>query len=650
MRKNGAGSSCGPGIAGVGPGAQRRQGPGGRGACIVNGAPVWKNAVLPGPFGAASAPGRSSRPASPAPPLACCTRRSTLRFRHPILAVRLDRPPACPVGSRLAAARRTPPLLLAVCLAFALAAPGRASAAPSSAAPAEVLRERLQTGPARLQAGGELLTTGATLTEVYRARRWAPLWLDAGAWPRRLQALREAVRAAAAKGLRPADYHARALAALPAALPGDVRAAVDAELLLSDTFLLLASHLRRGKTDRVSTAPVWTLPPQDQATRDLLVEAVTADRIGPALAAVGPVHGDYARLVRVLARLRDRRAAGGFTLLEGGATLHPGEVSPRVPALRRRLLEAGIGTGAGSITSERYDPDLVRAVRIAQQREGLVGDGLLGAGTIDALNVPVQSRIDRVLASLERFRWLPMADDGTRILINVAAFGLRMEEDGRTVLQMPVVVGRDQQQTPLFAARMTHVVLNPSWEVPPSIALRKVPALTRAPETLAAAGFEVLSGWGPDARRIPLDSIDWAQLPAGRFPYRLRQAPGPMNALGRVKFMFPNAWDLYLHDSPEQRLFAHGRRDYSAGCVRLSRPLDLLYRVFEGSRWTPERLDAALASGEERTLLLARPVQVYFQYWTAAMDGDGRLVYSEDVYGRDAALLEGLRAPHPSLP
>jgi murein L,D-transpeptidase YcbB/YkuD len=272
----------------------------------------------------------------------------------------------------------------------------------------------------------------------------------------------------------------------------------------------------------------------------------------------------------------------------------------------------------------------------------------MGARTVRALNIPVQSRIDRVLASLERFRWLPMEGDPARIIVNIAGFRLRMEEQGDTVLEMPVVVGRGQQQTPMFSSRMTHVVLNPSWEVPPSIALDTVQTLERTPAALADAGFEVLTGWQPDARRVPLDSIDWKNLPAAHFPYRLRQRPGPMNALGRVKFMFPNAWDVYLHDSPERHLFAHGRRDYSAGCVRLSRPLDLLHEVFEDSRWTPERLDAAISSGIEKTVMLTRPVEVHLQYWTAAMDGDGRLVYSKDVYDRDDALLEALQTAHPS--
>jgi murein L,D-transpeptidase YcbB/YkuD len=527
-----------------------------------------------------------------------------------------------------------------------------AGAAASAAAPSDgvagLLRERLTDSGGALSAHGERLTTARTLAAVYGARDHAPLWLDAGDWAARVEALRWAVRGAAARGLRPVDYHRDALAALPEAVPTDPAAAAEAELLLSDTFLLLASHLQRGRTDPVSVAPVWTLPPQDDETPARLVDAVTTGRIESTLAALDPDHPDYARLVAALARLRDRRAAGGYTIVETGPTLRDGDVSPRVPALRRRLQEAGIDPGAGGLVSDVVDADLVRAVRRAQQREGLVGDGLIGARTVAALNVPVRARIDRVLASLERFRWLPIGDHERRIIVDIAGFRLRLEAGDRTVLEMPVVVGRDQQQTPMFTAPMTHVVLNPSWEVPPSIALDKVPALERDPVALAEAGFEVLTGWQPDAERVPLERIDWTALPAEHFPYRLRQRPGPMNALGQVKFMFPNRWDVYLHDSPDRRLFDHGRRDYSAGCVRLSRPMDLLHRLFEGTRWTPARLDDAIASGDERTVLLPAPVPVYLQYWTAAMDGDGRLVYSEDVYDRDPALLAALGTERPS--
>lgn len=536
----------------------------------------------------------------------------------------------------------------ALILLLVLAGTPVVQAAGPSADLGALLRERLHNRPEVLLAGNEVLTTAEALAEVYRTRRYQPLWLEAGAWPARVEALRRAVRAAAAKGLRPADYHRDAIARLPRTRPTNPSAAVDAELLLSDSFLLLARHLRRGKTDPVSVEAVWTLPLQDDASRDLLVAAVTGNRIESALAGLGPEHADYARLVRVLARLRERRAAGGFTLIEPGPTLHPGETSPRVPALRRRLEEAGIGFGGGDLESEAYDPPLVRAVRIAQKREGLVGDGLLGAQSVAALNTPVRSRIDRVRASLERFRWLPMDGDASRVIVNIAAFRLRLEAQGRTLLEMPVVVGRDEQQTPMFASRMTHVVLNPSWEVPPSIALDKVHLLERTPEVMAEAGFELFENWQPDARRIPLDSVDWKNLPRDHFPWRLRQRPGPMNALGRVKFLFPNAWDVYLHDSPDRHLFDHGRRDYSAGCVRLARPLDLLYRLFEDSRWTPARLDAAIATGQEQTLMLPRPVPVYLQYWTAAMAGDGRLVYSEDVYARDTGVLDALQTPHPS--
>ncbi|MDZ7826095.1 MAG: L,D-transpeptidase family protein [Gammaproteobacteria bacterium] len=347
----------------------------------------------------------------------------------------------------------------------------------------EALRARLIERTDTLHARGEVLTTTDTLAEVYRERRYTPR--GSTRQPGRTASGRCGIRCARRPpwGLRPIDYHRRALAKLPDAAPVDPAAAADAELLLSDTFLLLARHLERGKLDRVSVEPVWTLPPQDETTRDLLVDAVTGNRIESGLRALGPNHPDYTGLVEVLARLREQRAGGGFTLIEPGPTLRPGDVSDRVPALRRRLEEAGIAAGSSDLDSHHYDAALARAVRIAQAREGLDEDGLAGARTLAALNAPVQSRIDRVLASLERFRWLPMEPDRPRVIVNIAGFRLRLERQGRTVLEMPVIVGRKERQTPVFSSRMTHVVLNPSWEVPPSIALEKVQSCSAPGET-----------------------------------------------------------------------------------------------------------------------------------------------------------------------
>ena len=244
---------------------------------------------------------------------------------------------------------------------------------------------------------------------------------------------------------------------------------------------------------------------------------------------------------------------------------------------------------------------------------------------------------------MERFRWLP--EFGERyLLVDIAAFRLTAWANGEQQLAMNTVVGKSYRQTPIFSGNMRYVVLNPSWDVPHKIASQDILARVQAnPAYLAETGMQVFQGWGADQTPIDPAQVDWNALPPKTFPYRLRQPPGPKNALGKVKFMFPNEHSVYLHDTNAPELFNKSERSFSSGCIRLEKPLALLDYLFASHpTWNGERRAATLAGGKETTAMLAEPMPVHLVYLTANVNDSGDVVYRKDIYQRDSRILAGL--------
>jgi murein L,D-transpeptidase YcbB/YkuD len=278
-------------------------------------------------------------------------------------------------------------------------------------------------------------------------------------------------------------------------------------------------------------------------------------------------------------------------------------------------------------------------------RHGLTPDGLVGRVSLGALNAPIQDRIDETIVNLERWRWLPESLGNRHVIVNIAGFSLDVVEDAEVTMSMDVVVGRPYRRTPVFSGVISYLVLNPSWEVPSSIAAQdKLPLLRANPGYLREQGYTLLRGWGADERVVNPDEIDWSTVTRRIFDFRMRQAPGPLNALGRVKFMFPNAFSVYLHDTPARELFGETSRAFSSGCIRLSRPLELAELLLsDDPRWSRDAIDGAVSSGVEQTVRLARPIPVHLLYWTAWIDAEGVAQHRADIYGRDSPVLRELR-------
>jgi murein L,D-transpeptidase YcbB/YkuD len=283
-----------------------------------------------------------------------------------------------------------------------------------------------------------------------------------------------------------------------------------------------------------------------------------------------------------------------------------------------------------------------------QLRNGLTADGVVGKATIEAMNIPVEDRIATIEANLERWRWL--SDDlGERYIeVNIANFELQVIEKDDMVFRTEVIVGRTLRETPVFSSTMTYLVLNPDWTVPPTILNDDIiPSVINNPDYLAEKNLKILR---MDGTEVDPSTIDWINMVQAGFPYRIHQEPGPKNALGRVKFMFPNQYSVYIHDTPDQNLFGRTDRSFSSGCIRVNNPLDLAACIMKDSpAWTPEQIKNVIDQGEERIINLAKSIPVHIVYLTAWASDDGLVYFRKDIYDRDQPLLAALKQGPPGM-
>lgn len=515
-----------------------------------------------------------------------------------------------------------------------------------------LLRGRIEL----LRAGGEATAAGdpllarRALPAFYDERAFEPAWLDA-AGLLRVDSLLSAVAQAARHGLEPAAYHLEALTRLrEAAGAGTASTAelVDLELLASDGFMLLGSHLLQGRVNPETIDPEWLANRREATLETVLVQALEGRGIAASLASMAPQQPRYRRMVDARERLLELARDGGWPTILPGERLEAGLEDPRVQALRARLRASGDLEGSAP-DGPVFDDALADAVRRFQARHGLDVDGVVGPATLTALNVTAADRARQIEINLERWRWLP-ADLGARhIEVNIAAFDVKVVERGRVVRSHRAVVGRQYRQTPMFSGVMTYVVLSPYWHVPPTIAaVDKLPVIRQDPGFIGSQHMTLLDQ--RTNQSVDPGTVDWGAMTGAEFNrrYRLRQDPGPDNALGAVKFMFPNRHNVYLHDTPSRELFGRASRSFSSGCIRVQDPLDLAaYLLADQPNWTRERIDKAVATRVEHTVPLSQGLPVHLLYWTAWADEGGVLHFRDDIYGRDGAVRHALEMSPP---
>lgn len=510
-------------------------------------------------------------------------------------------------------------------LSLLLTLPARAGEALPALLSELEARGELETGPVTVH-------DNALLQRFYAARARRPAWSDAAA----RASLHAAVLAAADDGLRPEDYHAQALEA-PAGL-----SPAQAELVHTDALLRLASDLFHGRLDPIDHVPGIDLQNAELDADPIawMERAIASRDIGAAVAALAPRTPIYARLKAALAAHRGIARRGGWASVPPGPTLRPGERSDRVPALRARLRASGELADATPADATLFDDALAAAVRLFQVRHQLATDAIVGRQTLAAANVPVAQRIDQIRVNLERARWLLHDLPSTYVLVDIAGFEVRYVRDGIERLRSRATVGRPYRRTPVFRSSIAYLEFNPTWTVPPTILANDVlPAIRRDPGYLARRNMRVLTFQGQ-----PVDprTIDWNRYRGRNFPWMIRQDPGPDNALGQVKFMFPNAHMVYLHDTPERALFARPERAFSSGCIRVEQAHRLAELLLEAEGRDSAAVQSLFEEARTRRVALANPVPVLLYYWTVTFDGDGSVIFKRDIYDRDPPLLAAL--------
>jgi murein L,D-transpeptidase YcbB/YkuD len=547
--------------------------------------------------------------------------------------------------------RNTAVLILLLALPMA-APPGASALDPSelSARVREQLRSRIEDGglPLYLRVGDEALQAAWALPRFYAQRGYLPAWIGNEGPTPMADELVGALNRALCEGLTPRHYHAAALGRLlgqaGGGAPPDSRLLAELDLLLTDAFLIYGAHLAGGRTNAEAIDREWPARPWEMDLGRHLADALAAGQVAQALEALTPQDAGYRGLRQALAHLRRIEAAGGWPSVPPGPKLELQDRDPRVVPVRRRLAVTGELPAEAADAGEHFDAALAEAVRTFQRRHGLEPDGVVGSETLALLNVPVAERIRQLALNLERWRWLPRNLGDRYLLVNIAAFHLTLVEGGRPVMEMKAVVGRDYRRTPVFSDRMTYLVLSPYWNVPPRIAVQdKLPLIRRDPAYLARQHLRVFRGWGVGAEEVDPATVDWTSLSSTNFPFRLRQDPGPWNALGEIKFMFPNPHDVYLHGTPDRHLFARSQRSFSSGCIRIEKPVELAVQLLgDDPRWSREAIMTAIDRRVEQTVLLPQPLPIHLLYWTAWSAEDGALHFRRDIYDRDPPLAAAL--------
>ncbi len=419
----------------------------------------------------------------------------------------------------------------------------------------------------------------------------------------------------------------------PAAASGEITAdrAPELDAKATASFFRYSLHLTGGRLDPRALQSTWTLRPQKPDVVNALTSAVNDNNLVEVMQRLEPPQPEYQELRKALVRYRGIAAKGGWPVLPPNTRLKPGEQSQVVPLLRQRLaIEGDLDPAHEKNPSVAFDNDVVQALRRFEERHRIKPDGILDAQTVQAINVPVEQRIRAIELNMERWRWLPDTLPAQYLIVNIPDFRLEAIEHGKSVIDMRVVVGEPDNKTPIFADEMTHVVFSPYWNVPTGIAQEEtIPRAARDPDFLARNNMEVV---GPTGEVLEADSVDWSN-PRG---VRIRQRPGSGNALGGVKFMFPNNFDVYLHDTNATKLFDRLERALSHGCVRVEEPHRLAQYVLRDlPEWTPEAIDEAMKSGQEKHVKLKTRIPVYIVYKTAWVH-DGGVRFLKDLYGYDA--------------
>ncbi|MBT8442482.1 MAG: L,D-transpeptidase family protein [Gammaproteobacteria bacterium] len=519
-----------------------------------------------------------------------------------------------------------------------------ASAADDAVAAALASRIGALSETPRATLRGVALQGAALFADFYARRDMQPAWTR----PARVDELIALLANAGDEGLLPSDYLLDEIAALRGEIEhsGSPAATADLDILLTAALTRYGYHLAFGKVDNRELDPNINFRREISEGEDPAVtiqQAIDAPSLQAFFATEIPRGPVYARLREILVEYREIAAAGTWVEVPEGPTLRSGDSGRRVAALRRRLAASDDLPDGASATGDAFDESLQTGVRIFQERHALDTDGAVGPATLAAINVPIETRIEQLRLSLERLRWIRSEIGEQFLVVNIAGFRVVLWKDNDFAWRGRAMVGKTYRQTPVFRGDIRYLEMNPTWTIPPGI-LRNdtLPAIKRDPNYLADRNISVIDR---DGRKVHPSMVDWTMYTRG-VPYTLRQEPGPNNALGRIKFIFPNEHFVFLHDTPSRYLFDRAERAFSSGCIRVENPFELAELLLdEPDQWNQETLQAVIDGAQTQRVYLDDPMPVLILYLTASIEPDGRPRFLKDIYSRDAKLLAALNAP-----
>jgi len=482
------------------------------------------------------------------------------------------------------------------------------------------------------------------LTLYYEGRDYRPAWISDTAKHFQIESLLNVIRDAPLEGLKPQDYN---LEQLEKAIQderlqntdSDASAdfLADLDILLTETFFRYALHLHAGRVNYSSLRSEWGIQRKEIDLAGILENALENGDVGDALIGLAPRHPLYVALKGALQRHRAIAAAGGWPTIPSGTDIKKGQEGETVMMLQKRLIAVGDLDLPDGAVSSVFDADTENAVRRFQRRHGIKDKGRIGPETLKRLNLPVEDVIRRIELNMDRMRWLPDDLEERYIIVNLADYSLQLIDREEEALGMRIVTGSDKKRSYILSDRISYIELNPYWNIPASIAEEEMlPKIKKDQRYLDKKNIKIMKGWSNPPVFVAPGEIDWPALNVKKFRYRLRQEPGPGNSLGRIKFMFPNKFDVYLHDTSEKHLFRREKRNFSHGCMRIEKPLQLAVRLMEKAPgWTEKKIQQEIRKGKNRAVQLPETVPVHVVYWTAWMDLSGALQIRDDAYGLD---------------
>ncbi len=541
------------------------------------------------------------------------------------------------------------PTVLIICVLFWLM-PLSALSAVDDEALKTAVQQTIELKPAKLLGleghGMDAPTIDQALFKAYRDNDFQTFWVKTDGPGDRAGIIKTALFSSNKEGLDPPDYFFDKIEKYWESTDATGIARLD--VLLTLGIGRYVADLREGRAEPKELDPKLfaTARDADIDPVELVREARRTPDLKRYLDEQAPPFVAYQNLRDALAEYRVFEANGGWETIPEGKTLKAGMNDPRVSVVRKRLAISG-DLQSEDLESTLYDDVVAVGVKHFQKRHGLAEDGALGKQTLAQMNVPVDKRIRQIRVNMERWRWIDRDQTNSVIAVNIAGFELVGVENQQFNIIMPVIVGKTFHMTPVFSDQISYVEINPYWNVPPSIAKKEMlPKLKKDARYLEKRNFRLFESWQENAKELDSTSIPWASVSARDMArYHIRQDPGPKNALGTVKFMFPNQFNVYLHDTPSHSLFGRTKRTFSHGCIRVSRPAELASYVLGGEEggWGVDKVNDVIASGERKVVRLDKPLPVYILYRTVLVYPDtDQLMFLQDVYGRDALLEKAL--------